>query len=326
MPRFTVPSLLLGACAAALGCGSSRTAGDATSSALAAVEAQRFVDALTIITGPRPPGSAHWQTVQDLCAERFAALGFTVERHRYATGVNVIGVRPGTRLPDERIVVSAHYDSVNACAGADDNGSGVAGVLEAARVLSLQPHARTLAVACWDQEESGLIGSRAYVTRAVAAGEAIVASYVFEMIGYRSRDPGSQRTDPGLDLVYPEQTAAIAANQHRGDFILVIHDARAATTVADFERLAADLGLPTIVLPVPDSLKRSAMAAGLRRSDHAPFWDADVAAVQLTDTADFRNPHYHCAGGPDALADIDVEFATLTLKATVGAVALALDR
>ena len=289
------------------------------------VESQRFVDDLNAISGPREPGSAHWQEVQDLCAERFEELGFTVERHAYATGVNVVGVRTGTRLPDERVAISAHYDSTNACAGADDNGSGVAGTLEAARVLA-GDHARTLVVACWDEEERGLIGSRAFVERAAAAGEVFVASYVFEMIGYRSSEPDSQQTDPDLAVVFPEQEMAIADNQYRGDFILVIHDSGAAATVADFEAAALDVGLRTITLPVPDALKLEPAASGLRRSDHAPFWVEGFPAIQLTDTADFRNPHYHCGGGADIIADIDVEFATQNIRATAAAVALALDR
>lgn len=317
---------LVVATCAAFGCGSSSPKPDAPVSPVAAVDSQRFVADLTVIAAPRPPGSAHWQTVQDLCATRFADLGYAVERHAYATGVNVIGVKTGTRIPAERIVVSAHYDSVNNCAGADDNGSGVAGTLEAARVLALQPHARTLVVACWDQEEAGLIGSKAYVQRARLNSETIVGSFVFEMIGYRSTVPGSQETDPALDAVFPAQTAEIAANQHRGDFILIIHDEAAASAVADFESVAAEIGLSTIALPVPASLKKSPQAGGLRRSDHAPFWDADYPAIQLTDTADFRNPHYHCAGGADAMVDIDVEFATLNIRATVGAVVAGLDR
>lgn len=305
---------------AAIGCGS-----PAPTPVTALVESQRFVDDLTAISGNRYPGSPQWQAVQDLCADRFAELGYVVERHRYATGVNVIGVRAGTRLADERILVSAHYDSVNACAGTDDNGSGVAGTLEAARVLALQPHARTLVVACWDQEEAGLIGSRAYAKRARAAGDVIVGNFVFEMIGYRSTAPSSQKTDPVLDAVFPDQSAAVAANEHRGDFLLIIHDvAFASAAAADVEEVAAELGLPTVVLSVLDGLKTT--GDGLRRSDHAPFWDAEYPGVMLTDTANYRNPHYHCGGGPDVMADIDVEFAALNIKATVGAVATGLDR
>ena len=99
----------------------------------------------------------------------FASLGYTVEREAYGTGVNVIGVLDGTSAPAEQVVISAHYDSVANCPGADDNGSGVAGVLEAARVLSTSQHKRTLVVACWDEEEKGLIGSSAFVARAAAA-------------------------------------------------------------------------------------------------------------------------------------------------------------
>jgi Zn-dependent M28 family amino/carboxypeptidase len=293
---------------------------------VAAVEAQRFSADLATIAQPRAPGSPHWQAVQDLCAARFAELGYEVERHDYGTGVNVIGVRTGTELPAERVMVSAHYDSTSNCDGADDNATGVAGTLEAARVLSLAPHARTLAVACWDEEERGLIGSTAYVQRADAAGEQIVASYVFEMIGYRSSEPSSQTTDPNLAAVFPDQEAAIAANEYRGDFILLIHDEGAAGTVADFNATATAVGLKTVALDVNNALKVAPGAAGLRRSDHAPFWFADYPAIMITDTANFRNPHYHCGGGPDVVADVDVEFATMNVKSVAGAVAAALDR
>lgn len=310
---------------ALVACGSSASNRRDAAPAGSAVDPARFLADLTTISAPRSPGSPHWQTVQDLCASRFEALGFAVERHAYATGVNVIGTRTGTRLPDERLLVSAHYDSVNACTGADDNATGVAATLEAARVLSLSPHDRTLVVACWDEEERGLIGSRAYATRAKAAGERVTGQFVFEMIGYRSIAPNSQRTDPNLDAAFPAQTAEIAANEYRGDFILLIHDTGSAALAASFDAEATMLALPAIALPVSDALKLAPAASGLRRSDHAPFWEQNFPSIQLTDTANFRNPHYHCTSGEDALADIDVEFATLIIKATVGATAAALD-
>jgi Zn-dependent M28 family amino/carboxypeptidase len=280
---------------------------------------------LTTIAEPRSPSTAHWQAVQDLCVDRFTALGFEVERHVYATGVNVIGVRVGTTKPAERVVVSAHYDSVPDCAGADDNGTGVAGTLEAARVLSLQPHDRTLVVACWDEEERGLIGSTAYVTRARAAGESIVLALVFEMIGYRSTAPMSQQTDESLDAAFPEAADQIRANDYRGDFALVVHDESATTAVADMQDVAKGLGLPIVNLSLGATLKRS--LDGLRRSDHAPFWDADYPALMITDTANFRNPHYHCPGSSsDALADIDFDFAISNVKVIVGAALAELDR
>lgn len=280
---------------------------------------------LTTIAEPRSPDTPHWQAVQDLCASRFEMLGFDVERQTYATGVNVIGVKTGTMKADERIVVSAHYDSVANCAGADDNGTGVAGTLEAARVLSLQPHARTLVVACWDEEERGLIGSSAYVAREKAAGAQIVLALVFEMIGYRSTEPNSQKTDAQLEAVFPDAAAQISGNDYRGDFALVVNDESATKAVEDLQATAKSVGLPVVNISLLAPLKTAIDA--LRRSDHAPFWDADYPALFITDTADFRNPHYHCLRSmPDVLADIDYDFAIMNVKAVVGTAAAALDR
>ena len=298
---------------------------DPASSPVDQVDRAAYQADLAMIAQPRSPGTPHWQAVQDLCADRFAELGFAVERHAYATGTNVIGVRAGTRAPAERVVVSAHYDSVANCAGADDNGTGVAATLEAARVLSRSNHARTLIVACWDEEERGLIGSKAYVARAKASGEQIVLALVFEMIGYRSTAPMSQQSDAQLEAVFPDAAAQIAANDYRGDFALVVNDGTATTAVSDMQTIATDVGLPVVNISLLAPLKRSIDA--LRRSDHAPFWDADYPALFVTDTANYRNPHYHCAqSSSDALADIDYEFALKNVKAVVGAAAAALDR
>ncbi len=133
------------------------------------VEQSRYEADLKFVAAPRPPGSAHHQAVRDLCAARFAEYGFTVEQHDYGTGSNVIGVLPGAS--DERVIVSAHYDSTDgSCPGADDNATGVAGVLETARVMATASLDRTLVVACWDEEEDGLIGSDAYAARAKQSG------------------------------------------------------------------------------------------------------------------------------------------------------------
>lgn len=313
MKRFCV-------CAIVAGCGS-----DAPTSPVTLVDRAAYEADLTTIAQPRSPNTPHWQAIQDLCADRFASLGFQVERQSYATGVNVIGIKAGTKTPAERVIVSAHYDSVANCPGADDNGTGVAATLEAARVLSQQPHDRTLVVACWDEEERGLIGSKAYVARAKAAGDSIVLSLVFETMGYRSSEPMSQRSDPQLEAVFPDAAAQIAANEYRGDFALVVNDETAATAVADIQKVAKDVGLPVVNISLLAALKRSLDA--LRRSDHAPFWDADYPALMITDTADYRNDHYHCLRQTtDALADIDFDFAIANTKVIVGAAQAALDR
>jgi len=91
----------------------------------------RYVADLTFIArAPRTIVDPHHQEVQDLCASRFSALGFTVERYKYDDGGGFIGTLPGTSRPVEIVIVSAHYDTIMGGDGADDNASGVAAVLE----------------------------------------------------------------------------------------------------------------------------------------------------------------------------------------------------
>lgn len=289
------------------------------------VDAARYRADLETIAMPRPPGSAHWQAVQDLCATRLESLGFTVERHAYDTGVNVVGVRLGTSEPDRRVLIGAHYDSTTDCPGADDNASGVAGALEAARVLARASFPRTLVVACWDEEERGLIGSEAYAARARGSGEAFDAHFDFEMIGYRDETPGSQTIPPGLDLLYPREAEALERNGHRGDFIAVIGDEVASgAAMESMERYAARIGLPMVVLPVDETLLGSPAIGHLRRSDHASFWDRGYPGIMITDTSEFRYAAYHCHEGTDEVANLDPDFASAVVTVTVAAAAEAL--
>ncbi|MDB4929087.1 MAG: Peptidase [Myxococcaceae bacterium] len=276
---------------------------------------------LAAVASPRPPASAHHDEVRELCATRFAALGYAVERHDYGTGVNVVGVRAGSDATAPRVLVSAHYDHIDGCPGADDNGSGVAGVLEAARVLATGRYERTLVVACWDEEERGLVGSQAYARRARANGEAIAAAYVFEMIGYRATAPDTQRLPPGLNIVFPRQAAQIRENGNRGDFIALVGDESARASLTAMERAAAAVGLPTVTIALSASQTASPLYGDLQRSDHAPFWAAGYPAIQITDTAEFRNARYHCRGGPDTADTLDPAFMRQVVSATVGSAA-----
>ncbi|MBI5486187.1 MAG: M28 family peptidase [Deltaproteobacteria bacterium] len=275
-------------------------------------------DLAVLAAGPRPPGSKHWQIAQDLCASRFAELGYTVERHQYDTGVNVIGILPGTSA--DQVVLSAHYDGVEACPAADDNASGVAGVLEAARVLAAGRYAGTLVVACWDDEENGLVGSRAWTARASDRDEPILASFVFEMIGYRTDQPDTQRLPPGVDLVFPAQVEWLRQRQNRGDFIAVVADTGSYWAVNRLETRAAELGLPTLVVEIPTLLLATPLAEPLFRSDHASFWEHGYPGILITDTADYRYARYHCAAAPDSPDALDPEFATLVVRSTVAAI------
>ncbi len=287
------------------------------------VEQSRYLETLEFVAQTRNPAEPHWQVVQDHLAEQLAAMGYDVELDVYGTGINVIGRLAGT-LGESDVILSAHYDSVPNCTGADDNASGVAGILEAARVLAMGEYQHDLVIAFWDQEELGLIGSRAYVGAAVDRGDVVLANYNFEMIGYTDDTPGSQSIPAGFDVVFPEGSAQVAANEYRGDFITLVADDLIADAAANMQAQALRFELPVVHLELGPELKSSPLLSDLRRSDHAPFWDANLPAMMITDTSEFRFPNYHCNPEPDRVEDLDHDFAYKVIATTVGAAATSL--
>ncbi len=217
-----------------------------------------------------------------LLQSRFSALGLQVESHVVNTGefatTNLVAEKKGTTRPQEIVLVGAHYDAFYS--GADDNSTGVAAMLEIARVLGARDFPRTLRFVGFDLEELGLVGSTRYLT-ARAADDDIVGAIIFDCIGFSSDEPNSQQSLPGFPA--PSQ----------GNFIAVIgnafsrHLSNDAWLVQDRIRVVDVLGI--------ESAGSSDTLAGsnLMRSDHAPFWIQDKPALFFTDTANFRNPNYH---------------------------------
>lgn len=299
---------------AAAGCGSSSAASLRECVDRAAIETD-----MQFIAQPRPPGSAHWQAVQDLCKTRLEQYGFSVNVQDYGTGVNVVGIKQGSDKAAEEVLISAHYDHLPGCAGADDNATGVAALLETARVLKDSSFGRTLVVACWDEEELGLIGAEAYAAQARSAGAQITVMYSLEMLGFKSTAPNSQQIPVGIDFLFPEQYAALEQSGFVGDFLTIIPDTSAAPAGARVAAHAAEIGLRTITLEITEELKKNPLAGDVRRSDHAAFWDQDFPAMMLTDTSEFRNPNYHCRDGTaDTVDTLDMQFLTDNTRAVVG--------
>lgn len=232
-------------------------------------------------------------------------LGFRPELHAFAGGVNVVGHRPGREAGAGVVLVGAHFDAVPGSPGADDNATGLAAALEVARTFATQPTRRGLRVVFFDREEDGLAGSRRY-----AASEArlhdLRAVVILEMLGARCDTPGCQRHPAGLPPGWAPD---------RGDFLAVVADLRHAGPLAAFRR-AAGPGRPAVLtLPVPD---RGHALPDTRRSDHAPFWDRDVPAVLVTDTAELRSPHYHRPS--DTLANLHLDFFVGSTAVVIDAV------
>ncbi|MFI6108064.1 M28 family peptidase [Streptomyces sp. NPDC051310] len=250
------------------------------------------------------------------------ALPLEFRLHRRLTGANVLARLPGA---DHRrtVVVGAHLDTVDASPGADDNASGVAALLETARLLAGLPRPPAVTLAVLDMEELGLIGAR-YAARRLRRGRQAVGMICLESVGCFSTEPGSQLMPMGFEAAFPEVAAEVRSTGRRGDFTLVVHR-RATDGAASLWRRAAhatDPPLRCVTLRDPRPHGPLGALAGLAvpplahldRSDHAAFWNAGIPALMLTSTANFRNPHYHQP--TDTPETLDYERLTAVALAT----------
>ncbi|MFJ8648803.1 M28 family peptidase [Streptomyces sp. NPDC093546] len=229
------------------------------------------------------------------------ALPLEFRLHRRLAGANLLARLPGAPCRGT-VVVGAHLDTVEASPGADDNASGVAALLEAARLLAGLPQPPPVTLAVLDMEELGLIGAR-YAARRLRRGRRAVGMICLESVGFFTDEPGSQLMPLGFEAAFPDVAAEVRAGGLRGDFTLVVHR-RATDAAARLWCLAAGAGrtpLACVTLRDPRPLGPLGALAGvvvpplahLDRSDHAAFWNVGIPALMLTSTANFRNSHYH---------------------------------
>lgn len=193
------------------------------------------------------------------------------------------------------LVIGAHYDSVMGATGANDNGSGVAALLELARLLRGWQPKHTVRLAFFVNEEppwfqSKAMGSRVYADELLARGENIAAMFSLETIGYYSERPGSQFYPFPLGFFYPD----------RGDFLAFVANLASRPllhqAVAAFR---AEARFPSEGVAAP------ALIPGVDWSDQWSFWRHGVPALMLTDTAPYRYPHYHLPSDTPDKVDYD---------------------
>jgi hypothetical protein len=217
----------------------------------------------------------------------FVRAGYEVHRQRYeATGFacdNIEAELRGATLPNEIVVVGAHYDTVSGSAGADDNASGTAVLLALARAFGERRARRTLRFVAFTNEEppyfqTDQMGSLVYARACRAKKEVVLGMLSLESLGYFSEEPGSQSYPFPFGLIFPSV----------GNFVAFVADGASdellTRATATFRRASAvrsqGAALPAIV-------------PGVSWSDHWAFWKVGYPAVMVTDTAPFRNPNYH---------------------------------
>lgn len=221
-------------------------------------------------------------------------------RYPKLEGANLVAT-PKARLQGRRIVVAAHLDTVPDSPGADDNASAVAALLELARVVDPGELEQTPVLAILDMEEIGFFGARAFVQS--EQPHPIAGAFVLESVGYSTTEPRSQGVPSGVGLLYRDQIRQLRRRELRGDWTLVVYRAafhHLAQAVAEpLAQIAGRDHVLTIREPLDLPLLGPILARlvpwtrEFARSDHVEFWRAGIPAVQITDTANFRNPNYH---------------------------------
>jgi Zn-dependent M28 family amino/carboxypeptidase len=206
---------------------------------------------------------------------------FEVEGHPVR---NIIAERRGVEEPDRILIVGAHYDTVEETPGADDNASGVAVLLELARLHAETPFKKTVRFVAFTLEESPFfrsvhMGSRVYASSLKERGDRVEAMISLEMLGYYSNEEDSQSFPIfWLRWWHPSE----------GNFITVVSN----LSSTDLQGHVRDALKASMSLPV-ETFTGPWWIPGVDLSDHASFWNEGYPAVMLTDTAFYRNPHYH---------------------------------
>ncbi|MGQ9645992.1 MAG: M20/M25/M40 family metallo-hydrolase [Thermodesulfobacteriota bacterium] len=221
----------------------------------------------------------------DYIEAAMSSCGYEVWRQTYTcygkSVSNLIVEKEGTEK--EVFIIGAHYDTVPGTPGADDNASGLAALLELARLHRLSSNRKTLVFAAFANEEppcfgSPGMGSMVYATHLREQKTPVAVMISLEMIGYFTHEAIQRYPLPGLSLFYPKT----------GDYIGVVGNFHSSRYVSLFKRgIRRYSAIPSRSLTAPEFF------GGINLSDNYSFWYHGYRAIMITDTSFFRNVNYH---------------------------------
>ena len=272
------------------------------------VSREALLTHLTHLEGERHPfmSRKRLEAAQEYVCAQWRAWNLRVVEDEFSyMGERFVNLtaRPAVVPPGPRLIIGAHLDTVPGSPGADDNASGVAAMLEVSRLIA--QHSIALPVECvaFTLEELGMVGSAHYVAALRRSKTPLMGMLSLEMVGF-TESKGLQHYPWFLRGRFPPTGIYLGLAANRRSRALLNAVARGMRTVD---------GLPieTLVLPGNGWIFPEA-----RLSDHSPFWDHGYPALLVTDTAFFRNPHYHQPS--DTVATLNLAFME---KVTQGLVA-----
>ncbi|WP_297209399.1 MULTISPECIES: M28 family peptidase [Thermodesulfovibrio] len=252
-------------------------------------------------------------SVANFVEDRFREYGYIVEIDGFSYNgkeyKNIIATLKGINSNKDWLLIGAHYDSAIGSPGADDNASGVAVMLEVARVIRETPIAEKIKFVAFTLEEPQsfdlkfIIGSSQFVKKLKKLGHRYKA-LILESVGYFSEMKDSQKLP------------AFTKGPDVGNFLGVVGNGKSNALLELFEQ--AETFVPSLNLITHKVPLNGWLSLETRFSDHAPFWDAGFQAVMLTDTAMFRNPYYHTSQDtPEKLNYFFMEDVTKALLVAV---------
>ena len=245
---------------------------------------------------------------QELREEGYEVRGFVLAAGGSTTVTiqNLLATKRGGDPTAGVVELAAHYDTVADCPGADDNSTGVSALLEIARVLRETNLETDVRLCFFGAEELGLWGSELHAAEYLGEGTRVEALINLDSIGFTAELASSANFPDGMPWYLPVPD--------EGDFILVVGsfwEGWLGNLVEDAAD-TYDTGLEYY-----SANRIGAWFDDAHRSDHAHYWEAGVPAVFLTDSGDFRSPHYHKS--TDTLETLDLEFVTAVTRATLAA-------
>jgi len=189
----------------------------------------------------------------------------------------------GRTYPQEVLIIGAHYDTIDGTPGANDNASGVASLLEIARLFSGVEFERTVKLVFFVNEEppyfqTDLMGSRVYAVRSRKLNENIVGMLSLETMGYYTDKADSQKYPFPLNYFYPD----------KGNFVAFVSNISSRKLLRKSIRYFREsTQFPSEGISAPN------IVTGVDWSDHWSFWQEGYPAIMITDTALFRYNYYH---------------------------------
>jgi len=254
------------------------------------------VKILTEITPPR--NYEHPESLDRVSAfitETFKTHGYSPQEQLFTFNRNIIASIGPEDAP--RLVIGAHYDAYDEQPGADDNASGVAALLELAKLVASKRwtlrHRVDFAAYTLDRLptfQNQFMGSFVHAHSLKESGALVKGMIALEMLGYFSDEPDSQKYPRGISIEDMPDT---------GNFITVVGRPQDAALAEQITKSMKKTRLPSEKLLQPQRFRE------LDFSGHWGFWALDFPAVMVTDTAFFRNPHYHQASDTIDTLDFD---------------------